>query len=76
MPAEEAAKNKILLENGKATVLALHRAGIPIVAGTDMIVPGFSLYRELELYHEAGISPLQALQTATARVMKMEPAGH
>jgi imidazolonepropionase-like amidohydrolase len=75
MPAEEATKNKILLENGKATVLALHRAGIPIVAGTDMIVPGFSLYRELELYHQAGLSSLEALQTATinpARVMKME----
>lgn len=75
MPAEEAAQRKSFLENGKAIVLAMHRAGIPIVAGTDMIVPGYSLYRELELYNQAGLTPLEALQTATitpARVMKVD----
>jgi imidazolonepropionase-like amidohydrolase len=57
------------------TVGALHRAGVPIVAGTDQTVPGYSLYRELELYVEAGFTALQALQAATvipARVMKLE----
>jgi imidazolonepropionase-like amidohydrolase len=75
MPPEDAAKNKSLLENGKAIVLAMHRAGIPIVAGTDMIIPGYSLYRELELYNEAGLTPLEALQTATitpARIMNRD----
>jgi imidazolonepropionase-like amidohydrolase len=45
------------------------------VAGTDQNVPGYSLYRELELYVEAGFTPMEALQSATlvpARVMKME----
>jgi hypothetical protein len=44
---------------------ALHRAGVPIVAGTDG--SGLELIRELELYVEAGMSPAEALQTATLR---------
>jgi imidazolonepropionase-like amidohydrolase len=54
---------------------ALHHAGVPIVAGTDQNIPGYSLYRELELYVEAGFTSMEALQSATlvpARVMKME----
>ncbi len=53
----------------------LFDAGIPIVAGTDMIFPGYSLDRELELYVESGLTPAQAIRTATivpAAVMKME----
>lgn len=53
----------------------LHKKGIPIVAGTDQAVPGFSLWRELELYVKAGLSPMEALQSATivpARVMGHE----
>jgi imidazolonepropionase-like amidohydrolase len=42
----------------------LHRAGIPIVAGTDGIA-GFTLHSELELYVRAGMTPAEALQVAT-----------
>ena len=42
----------------------MHRAGVPIVAGTDGL-PGFTLQRELQLYVDAGMTPAQALQTAT-----------
>ena len=56
-------------------VATLHRNGIPVVAGTDQIVPGHSLHRELELYVEAGLTPMEAIQAATivpARAMHME----
>src|ERR1700678_4814476 len=54
---------------------ALHKAGVPIVAGTDQTVPGYSLYREIELYAQAGFTPLEAIQAATivpARVMGVD----
>lgn len=41
----------------------LHKAGVPIVAGTDGY--GLELVRELELYLDAGLTNEQALQTAT-----------
>jgi imidazolonepropionase-like amidohydrolase len=53
----------------------LHRAGVPIVAGTDVAVPGHSLHRELELYVEAGMTPMEAIQAATsvpARAMGLD----
>jgi cytosine/adenosine deaminase-related metal-dependent hydrolase len=42
----------------------LHRAGIPLVAGTDAIA-GFTLHRELELYVQAGIPAAEVLRIAT-----------
>jgi imidazolonepropionase-like amidohydrolase len=42
----------------------LHRAGVPIVAGTDEI-EGFALHRELELYTMAGIPAADVLRIAT-----------
>jgi hypothetical protein len=46
-----------------ALTAALHRAGVPIVAGTDG--SGLEIVRELELYVEAGLTPVEALQSAT-----------
>jgi imidazolonepropionase-like amidohydrolase len=54
------------LQHSLATIRALHDAGVPIVAGTDEGIPGFSLYREMELYVMAGFSPMDALRAATA----------
>jgi imidazolonepropionase-like amidohydrolase len=50
--------------------LAMFRAGVPFMAGTDTaagvhVFPGFSLHEELELFVQAGLTPMQALQTAT-----------
>ena len=50
--------------------LAMFRAGVPFLAGTDTaagvhVFPGFSLHEELALFVQAGLTPLQALRTAT-----------
>ena len=49
---------------------ALHRAGVPLMAGTDamgypLIAPGTSLHRELRLLVDSGLTPCEALRTAT-----------
>ena len=46
-------------------VKKLYDAGVPVLAGTDMGFPGYSVARELELYVEGGLTPAQALKTAT-----------
>jgi len=52
-------------------VKAMHVAHVPMLAGTDTpnpyTYPGFSLPDELELLVSAGLSPMEALQTATLR---------
>jgi imidazolonepropionase-like amidohydrolase len=55
--------------------LAMFKAGVPFMAGTDTaagvhIFPGFSLHQELVLFQSAGLTPLQALQTATLNPAK------
>ena len=75
MPPELAGDAQKLTREDLALIGALHRAGVRIVAGTDQTVPGYSLYRELELYVQAGFTPLEALQAATivpARALKVD----
>jgi imidazolonepropionase-like amidohydrolase len=62
------AKSK--LAHAQAAVRALRRAGVPVLAGTDAPAPGLahgaSLHRELELLVLAGLTPLEALASATS----------
>ncbi|HEX4427155.1 MAG TPA: amidohydrolase family protein [Terriglobales bacterium] len=56
-------------------VNALHKAGVPFMAGTDTapgvyIMPGFSLHDELANFVEAGFTPMESLQTATSNPAK------
>lgn len=49
---------------------ALHRNGVPIMAGTDaggvpFIAPGSSLHRELQLLSASGLSPYEVMRSAT-----------
>jgi len=74
-PTERSEIDEKVFEKELAIVGALHRAGIPVVAGTDQTVPGHSLHREIELYVQAGFTPLEAIQAATivpARAMGLD----
>jgi imidazolonepropionase-like amidohydrolase len=68
-PAGEAAKRKETIRKEDALVGAMQRAGVGILAGTDStnpyVLPGFSLHDELTLLVKAGLTPMQALRTAT-----------
>ena len=54
----------------EALVEAMHKAGVPIVAGTDG--SGMELVRELELYVDAGFTPVEALQAATVAPARLQ----
>jgi imidazolonepropionase-like amidohydrolase len=64
-PADGAARRMAGLARALPIVKALRDSGIPIVAGTDLVVPGHSIARELELEVRGGFTPLEALQAAT-----------
>jgi hypothetical protein len=51
-------------------IAKLHAAGVPLVAGTDAMA-GFTLHRELELYHRAGISNADVLKIATLEAARI-----
>jgi imidazolonepropionase-like amidohydrolase len=69
MPPVMVQLNAEMMKAGTELVGALHNAGVGLLAGTDVgndfLVPGYSLHEELELLTGAGLSPLEALQTAT-----------
>jgi imidazolonepropionase-like amidohydrolase len=74
-PSPQAEISEKVFAKELAVVGALHKAGVPIVAGTDQTVPGHSLHREIELYVQAGFTPMEAIQAATivpARVMGLD----
>ncbi len=52
-------------EKGLELTGAAHRAGVNILVGTDYIVPGADVHRELETIVAAGVSPADALKAAT-----------
>ena len=60
----------ISCRGGTQAVAQLEAAGVPILAGTDAPNPGTtygaSLHGELQLYVEAGLTPVQALIAATS----------
>ena len=70
-------EEQLIQEVGK-----LHKAGIRILAGSDSPADNLNFttdfYKELELYNQAGLSPLEVLQTSTinpAKVFKLKDKG-
>jgi MoxR-like ATPase len=61
--------HKRLLRKSMDIVAEMQKTGVKILAGTDSpapyVFPGFGLHDELQLLVEAGLTPLEALQSAT-----------
>jgi imidazolonepropionase-like amidohydrolase len=75
VPAADEAKWRERMATNVKVVGALYRAGVTIVPGSDTGLLGYGLDRELELYVQAGMTPMAAIQSATivpARVMKLD----
>jgi imidazolonepropionase-like amidohydrolase len=66
----EKKKYALLLTNKNVDfVREAHKAGAMLSTGTDMtnlqMLPAFSLYREMEIFGEAGMKPMEVLKAAT-----------
>ncbi|HEY8130523.1 MAG TPA: amidohydrolase family protein [Thermoanaerobaculia bacterium] len=74
MIGQSNADRKAIFAREQQLAGAMARAGVSILAGTDngnpFCFPGFSLHDELALLVEAGLTPLQALQTATVNATR------
>ena len=74
LPIDIAAKIVALYAFHAELIGPLNRAGVPMLAGSDSpnpyVYPGFSLHDELGLLVRAGLTPAEALRTAT-----INPAG-
>ena len=61
-------------------VAELHKAGVPIICGTDagigVTLPGFSIHKELAFYKEAGLSNYEVLKTATVNAAQTHSIMH
>ena len=70
MDTDPLAVRQRFVEHELEIVHRLHAAGVPLLAGTDTpagvdVTPGISLHLELQRFVAAGLTPLEALQTAT-----------
>lgn len=61
--------SRLQFEESMKIVALMHKAGVPMIAGTDTMnphcYPGFGIHDELALLVDAGLSPMAALETAT-----------
>lgn len=68
------AARKLLFQRYLALVTLMQKDGVRLLAGTDLglrdIYPGFSLHEELELLVNAGLTPYEAMKTATVNPAK------
>jgi imidazolonepropionase-like amidohydrolase len=67
--ADDFALRRLLFEKARDLTSAMRLARVRLLAGTDAAdaytLPGLSLHQELELFVEAGMTPMEALQAAT-----------
>jgi imidazolonepropionase-like amidohydrolase len=67
------ATRKAVAAGWRKAILDMTNAGVTVLAGTDSpLVPyGLSLHYELEIEVAAGLTPFQALQTATVNTARL-----
>jgi imidazolonepropionase-like amidohydrolase len=69
MPNDLARREGALGQLHSDLIAPINRAGVPLLAGTDLpnpyVYPGFGLHDELGLLVHAGLTPVEALRTAT-----------
>ena len=74
LSAADMADRKEALQKLFEVVGAMRRAGVSMLAGTDPptrdVFPGFSLHDELGLLVKAGLTPMEAIQSATISAAK------
>jgi hypothetical protein len=72
--AGDSTQRALLFQQTMRLVADMQKSGVMIIAGTDIanpfLIPGFSLHDELELLVKAGLTPFEALQTATINAAK------
>ena len=73
------AERKSDYRRAEAFVLRMHRAGIPIVVGSDSgagnVAVGWGTHHEMELLVAAGLTPMEALTAATGRAASLLKRG-
>jgi imidazolonepropionase-like amidohydrolase len=69
LPGKDRRSDSLWWAAQKRLVKRMHEEGIQLMAGTDGAceggIPGYSLHKELQLFVDAGLTALDALQTAT-----------
>jgi imidazolonepropionase-like amidohydrolase len=73
MTDAERASHRAVYDEFREVVRAANRAGVMMIAGSDIAdvrIPGITLHQELAALVECGLTPLQALQTATINSAK------
>ncbi|MBI2325490.1 MAG: amidohydrolase family protein [Chloroflexi bacterium] len=77
--AEDRATQARAIDRYKEFCLAFHRAGGQLAAGTDLGMGGILLHREIAHHVDAGLTPVQAIRTATraaASFLGRDDLGH
>jgi hypothetical protein len=69
--AAEFQMRRELVKRSLSVFKQMYIAGVPVMAGTDTtapnVFPGFALHEDLFYFVQAGLRPLEALQSATAK---------
>jgi imidazolonepropionase-like amidohydrolase len=69
--AAEFQMRRELVKRSLSVFKQMYAAGVPVMTGTDTtapnVFPGFALHEDLNYFVQAGLTPLQALQSATIK---------